>query len=107
MLSFPILGAAALFAVHADPVDTTRNAFGSCLMNFVQKAVQDRKSESAFATEYAEQCKSEEEAYRTAIRTREKAMKTPAAEIEEFVTMEVDDARTNFKVRFADAREPR
>jgi len=100
MLVSSILGAAALMALQADPTRAPRDAYTGCLRAFMEKSVKDKASPEAFNTALAQQCTAQESAYRDAVRAREARLKTPAAEVDEIIKMELEDAQGNMKQIF-------
>lgn len=102
MLISSTLVGAALFALQSDPVRAPREAFTGCLQRFVTASVQGRKSAEAFATELAQQCQAEEQAYRAAMIRAETAARISQADAEEYAKMEIDDARRNSRESFPD-----
>ncbi|HVQ09368.1 MAG TPA: hypothetical protein VMS43_13125 [Allosphingosinicella sp.] len=85
------------------PADTTRasrEAFTGCLRAYVDRSVQARMAPTEFTTAYPTQCSAQEQAYRDAVIRRETASRMSAADARESATMEIDDARTNFRDRF-------
>lgn len=107
MLVFYALGAVALMSLQADPTRAPREAFSRCLFTYADAQANERVTLAAFETGFAQQCMTEERAFREAIRAQQAAMRAPAAEIEEIQNMEVEDARANTKARFEDAITPR
>jgi hypothetical protein len=53
-----------------------------------------------FATAYPQQCTAQQTAFRDAIIRRERASRMSQADAEESATMEIDDARLNFREVF-------
>lgn len=95
-------GTASLASVQPDPTRAPREAFTSCLHNFVNASVQARKSNEAFTRELAEQCQTEEQAWRAAMIRAELATRATQANAEEFARMEIEDARRNSRESFID-----
>ena len=91
-------------ALQPDPTRASREAFTRCLFAYADKAAKDKTSPADFETQFAQQCRNEEQAFRTAIRAS--ASRMPAAEVEEIQKMEVEDSRLNAKARFEDATTP-
>jgi hypothetical protein len=106
MIVSSILGAAALMAIQADLTRAPRDAYTSCLGAFVKKSVEEKTTLETFAAALPQQCTQQENAYRSAIRARETGFKTPAAQIDEIIKEEVEDARENMKGRF-EMHQPR
>jgi len=100
MLISSIVGAAALLALQPDPTRAPRDAYTSCLRTFMEKSVKDKTSAGDFEAALAKQCTEQERALRTAIQAREKSFKTPAADVDQIVTDELEDARGNIKQLF-------
>jgi hypothetical protein len=104
-MRFAMLEAVALLsaAMALQPADTTRaqrEAYTRCLRAFVERSLEGRMSPANFATEFPQQCQSQETAYRAAVIQRETAARSSRTDAEESATMEIDDARFNFRERF-------
>jgi hypothetical protein len=94
---------ALAMAASMQPADTTRaarEAFTGCLRTYVDRSVSAHMPPAEFTTAYPTQCSAQEQAYRTAVIARETASRMSRADAEESATMELDDARTNFRERF-------
>jgi hypothetical protein len=94
---------ALAMAASMQPADTTRGAreaFTGCLRAYVDRSVSARMPPAEFTTAYPQQCSTQEQAYRTAVIARETASRMSRADAEESATMELDDARTNFRERY-------
>ena len=106
MLVFSIVSSAALafgsVSLQPDPTRVSRDAFTRCLHDFVVSSVAARKSAEAFATELAQQCQSQETAYRAAVIRAETAARISQANAEEYATMEITDARRNSRESYPD-----
>jgi gas vesicle protein len=100
MIVSSILGAAALMALAPDPTQAARHAYTSCLRAFMEKSVKEKMTVEAFTDAFAQQCVTQENAYRSAVRTFQSGMRIPAAEVDEIIKEEVDAARDNIKQRF-------
>jgi hypothetical protein len=100
MLVSSILGAAALMAVQADPTRASRDAYTRCLRTFMEKSVKDKTTADDFGAALARQCTDQETAYRSAIRAREANYKTPAGDVDQIISGELEDARENIKQIF-------
>jgi hypothetical protein len=100
MIVSSILGAAALLALAPDPTQGARQAYTSCLRAFMEKSVKEKMTVEAFTEAFAQQCITQENAYRSALRTFQSGLRIPAAEIDEIIKQEVDSARDNIKERF-------
>lgn len=101
---------ALLAAASVQPADTTvapRNAYTSCLRQFVRRAVQERIVMAAFETQLPQQCQTEEAAFRAAVIRRETGFRVPRAAAEQTATEEVDDSRANFRDQFDMSITPR
>jgi hypothetical protein len=94
---------ALAMAASMQPADTTRasrEAFTTCLRTYVDRSVSARMPVAEFTTAYPTQCSPQEQAYREAVIRRETASRMSAADARESATMEIDDARTNFRERY-------
>jgi hypothetical protein len=101
--------ALALAAAPAQASDTTRSAreaFTACLRAFVESSIQGGKSAEAFTAEYAQQCTTQEQAFRDAVIRRDTANRSTRASAEESANLEVEDARVNFSERFEMSMAP-
>lgn len=90
----------AATAVQTDTTRTAREAYTRCLRAFVEQSVRDRMAADAFNTAYAQQCTGQERALRTAVIARETSTRATRATAEESASMEVDDAKANFRELF-------
>ena len=100
MLLSSVLIGAALTTLQPDPARAPREAFGRCLHAFVNASVQARKTTEAFEAEHAQQCMTEERAYREAIIRAEMAARQSRADAEEYARLEIEDARRNSRGNF-------
>jgi hypothetical protein len=94
---------AMAMAASMQPADTTRaarEAFTGCLRTYVDRSVSAHMPPAEFTTAYPTQCSAQEQAYREAVIRRETASRASAADARESATMEIDDARTNFRDRY-------
>ncbi|MEA3011471.1 MAG: hypothetical protein QOD42_16 [Sphingomonadales bacterium] len=94
---------AVAMAASMQPADTTRaarEAFTGCLRTYVDRSLSARMAVTEFTTAYPQQCSTQEQAYRDAVIRRETASRMSAADARESATMEIDDARTNFRERY-------
>jgi hypothetical protein len=94
---------ALAMAASMQPADTTRaarEAFTGCLRTYVDRSLQARMPATDFTTAYPQQCSAQEQAYREAVIRRETASRASQADARESATMEIDDARLNFRERF-------
>ncbi|HEY0115702.1 MAG TPA: hypothetical protein VGB54_08275 [Allosphingosinicella sp.] len=107
MLFSSALIGTALFALQPDPTRGPRDAYAACLRQFMERSANNRMSESDFTAALPQQCTTQEQAYREAIRRREAGYRTPAGEIDQIITEEVADARTNIREIFAMSTTPR
>jgi hypothetical protein len=105
MLETVALLSAAMALQPADTTRASREAYTRCLRAFVERSLQTRMSPANFATEFPQQCQSQEVAYRAAVIQRETAARLSRADAEESATMEIEDARFNFRDRF-DMNQP-
>ena len=106
MLTSTLLMALAAATQSGDPSQSARNAYTACLRRFMNTSIQSRMAEPAFNEALPQQCQDEERAFRAALVTRERGYRTPAAEVEQIATDEVNDARSNFRDQFAGAQTP-
>ncbi len=104
--AFGIVMALAAAQGMRDPTTAPRNAFTSCLRAFMEKSVTDRISIADFDSALPQQCADQERAFREAVVARERGFRTPAAEVEEIIGMELEDARTNIKQKFEMSTTP-
>jgi hypothetical protein len=100
MISSVLALAMTAWLQPADTTRTAREAFTGCLRTYVDRSLQSRMAPAAFTTAYPTQCSAQEQAYRDAVIRRETASRISAADARESATMEIDDARTNFRERF-------
>ncbi len=100
MLLLSMVSAAAAMTLQADTTRVPRDAYTRCLRTFMEKSVKDKASVSDFEAALPKQCADQESAFRTAIQAREKNFKTPAAEVEDIIKGELEDARGNIKQMF-------
>jgi hypothetical protein len=101
--------AVVLAAASMQPSDTTRSsreAYTTCLRTYVQHSIDNRMPTADFATQFPQQCTQQEQAFRTAVIQRESAMRATRSSAEETATLEVDDAKTNFRERYEFAMTP-
>jgi hypothetical protein len=109
MLSSAFLALLALSSAQqpSDPSTRPREAYTQCLRQFMEQATRDRMAADAFQTALSQQCSAQEQAFRQALVTRERGYRTPAAEIDQIVTDELNDARSNIRELFAMGTTPR
>jgi hypothetical protein len=101
-----VLAMAMGMAMQVDTTRTTREAYTRCLRTFVEQKVQERMTAEAFQTAFPQACPQQEAAYRASVIQREVASRISRADAEESATLEIDDARTNFRERFEMALAP-
>jgi hypothetical protein len=100
---------ALMLATSAMQSDTTRSAregFTACLRNYMNHAIEAHTSAADFATQYPQQCTTQEAAYRNAVIARETAIRATRSSAEQTAHDEIDEARTNFRERFEMATDP-
>ena len=107
VLGSSLLGAAALMALQPDPTSAPRGAYTGCLRAFMEKSVKDKTTVEAFTAALAQQCSAEEAAFRAAVRAREARFRTPAGEIDQIITGDLEDARDNIRQTFEMTVTPR
>jgi len=90
----------AASAAQSDTTRTTREAYTACLRGFVDRSVASRMSAADFTTAFPQQCSAQENAFRTAVITRENALRATRSNAEQAARDEIDEARTNFRERF-------
>lgn len=104
-----MLGTLTVLALALQPADTTRasrEAFTLCLRTYIESSLNGRMALDAFLAAYPQQCTPQQAAYRAAVIARERAARISQADAEESATMEIDDARLNFRERFEMALPP-
>lgn len=94
-----LLATASANAVQ-DATTASRNAYTSCLRAFMQRSLTERTALTAFEAALPQQCTAQEQAYRRALVARDSATGAARAQAEEDATLEIQDARENFKQLF-------
>ena len=97
---------AASAAQASDTTRAAREAYTACLRGFVERSIAARMPQADFSTQFPQQCAQQEAAYRAAVIRRETTARISRADAEESATLEIDDARTNFRERFEMALAP-
>lgn len=96
----------ATSAMQSDTTRSAREAFTACLRTYMNHAIEGHMSAADFATQYPQQCTTQEAAYRNAVIARETAIRATRASAEQTAHDEIDEARTNFRERFEMATDP-
>lgn len=78
-----------------DPVDVTRDAFNTCLRNFVNTGINGHKTVTEIRSQLAQQCSTEESAYRAAMIRSDLAVRISQADAESNAAQEVSSSREN------------
>jgi hypothetical protein len=107
MISVVLAFALAGVDMQSDTTRASREAFNNCLRNFMQRSIDSRMTMDAFTAAYAEQCRTEEAAYRAAIMQRERSFGSRPADAEQAANEEIEDARANFRDQFEASVAPR
>lgn len=100
------LAMAAASMQASDATRSARQAFTTCLRNYVDASISENRTADAFNTAYPQQCTQQEAAFRQAILARENAARATRASAEQTANDEIADARTNFKERFEMSMAP-
>lgn len=85
------------------PTDATRSAreaYTGCLRAYVQRSLESRMSPAEFGRAFPQQCTTQEAAFRAAVVRRELSSRMSQADAAESATLEIDEAKTNFRERF-------
>lgn len=100
MISSVLALLVAATAVQADTTRTAREAYTTCLRNFVNQGVQNRMSQADFTAQFPQQCLPQEQVFRAAVIARENALRATRANAEQAARDEIEEARLNFSERF-------
>lgn len=92
----------ALAAAQADVTVTTRQAYSTCLRDFMRASVARRMTPDAFEAEIANQCTDRAAAFRDALVQRDQRAGGNRARAEEDAQTTMEDMRVNVVERFRD-----
>ncbi len=106
MISTVLAFGLAVAGMQSDTTRASREAFNRCLRTYMQHAIDTHMTMDAFNAAYAQQCTTEEAAYRAAIVQRENAMHSTASEANEAANDEISGARANYHDEFEIATTP-
>ena len=96
-------------ATAAQATDTTRGAreaYSSCMRQFMQRSVEAGTTPADFEAALAQQCTAQETAYRSAVVQRETAIRATRASAEQTASQEVGEAKLNWLERYRMTMEP-